>query len=255
MLSLQHVMAALIAAKGNKQWLEEHLAPLIYPDAIRAYSGPRQFSHFEESPDGSDVSWWEMPADLKHLTRESVKESLEKHAHKAWDKQMPFGEKTHIDVFLAHNQHLPKRIHIGVHMHLRQDCAFDVIARNLMNGVPESGCIYLHDGTWIKSGLSRRELITKAEQEGMYHAAHVLWREYGILCSQKWVNDFVSSVVRKEYPEELAEKTMQYMRIDPELNAAIERKDWSLVNRGIMPGDTYERFYLSDEMQIPEYPH
>ncbi len=49
MLSIQHVLSAYIAKDGDKEWMDRHMAGLLFPDVIRAYSGPRGYSHFEKA--------------------------------------------------------------------------------------------------------------------------------------------------------------------------------------------------------------
>lgn len=49
-------MSAVLATGNDRAWLDGHMAAVVFPDAVRAYSGPRPYSHFERSADGSDVS-------------------------------------------------------------------------------------------------------------------------------------------------------------------------------------------------------
>ena len=45
--------------------LDDEIAYVLIPDAIRRYCGPRQYSHFEEHSDGKDISWMEYPLNIK----------------------------------------------------------------------------------------------------------------------------------------------------------------------------------------------
>ena len=48
MLSIQHIMASLYCHSGNLDYIKENAAAIIFPDAIRAYSKIRAYSHFEK---------------------------------------------------------------------------------------------------------------------------------------------------------------------------------------------------------------
>ena len=76
---------------------------------VRAYSGLRQYSHFEKGSDGvKDTSWWQFPTDMKYLTKEKIQNHLSVFAHKSSSiRPCAIGEDTDIHAFYEHNQHLP----------------------------------------------------------------------------------------------------------------------------------------------------
>ena len=72
MISLQHIICNYIRCEGNMEQFKRELPYCILPDAIRAYLGRREYSHFEINPEGTDISWYKYPnpEDLKTLTKE-----------------------------------------------------------------------------------------------------------------------------------------------------------------------------------------
>lgn len=127
MLSIQHILGMMLA-KGEKL-SSRQIAAVVYPDAIRAYTGPRQYSHFEKSEDGTDISYMRFPEDM-HTEKDEIEKSIAAHGHLVPDiRPCAIGEDTDFDVFLAHNRHLTGEVREGIILHLQQDILFDRFIR------------------------------------------------------------------------------------------------------------------------------
>lgn len=89
MLSMQHYALAVLHDDDDDP---RTVGAIVFPDAIRAYL-PREIdgkkinnrvlSHYERFDDGSDGSWWSMPASMADVTPESVAASVAAGAHLA----------------------------------------------------------------------------------------------------------------------------------------------------------------------------
>jgi hypothetical protein len=106
MQTIEHVMCLLLACGGDMKFFDEHLAAFLLPDAIRMYSKAREYSHFEKSADGTDSSYMRFPADMKHLSAETVQQSLTENSHLVEHPKCVVGEETDISMFLPYNQSL-----------------------------------------------------------------------------------------------------------------------------------------------------
>ena len=265
MLSMQHAMLAY-RARG-KDVTPECLGGTLFPDAIRAYSGPRPYSHFERSDDGRDVSWWHMPTDMKHITKDMTMLSLEHGSHLAKNAKAPFGQETDVRAFIEHNGSMAyqKDMYRGVLAHLSaQDVPFDAFVRSHVVDMSEMGKgklyaqgdvlswgripddVHLHrDGTRMAfdSDGDARRLVTHVEMQGIYVLAKKLYEERGITCDQAWFDGAVSDKVHEAYPQDLADKTMAFMKVDPEVSELVKAHDFSKVDDGPLPSALYDRLY------------
>ena len=75
MITRQHSAITFMAhsKKGSMQSFKREIPWALQPDGIRAYSGPRQMSHFEETADGTDRAWMIFPNEqvLRNLSKEN----------------------------------------------------------------------------------------------------------------------------------------------------------------------------------------
>lgn len=251
MLSMQHVLCgALHYDDVNK--FQERIGALVFPDAVRAYARPRQYSHFEQAKDGTDVSWWKFPDDMKHCTKDSVSQSMTDGSHLVEGIQpCVLGESTDIQAFYKHNQHLSPNMFEGVEMHLRQDIVFDDFVREQID------CTGKYDDTFVMDGVEYdgkgvRSLIGEMEQHGLYVLAHDLYEQKGITANQQWFEDVVKPALEKEYSDELAGKTFSFMKMDEKYDAYITNHDWSHLNEGVVSYDDYKDLYQRVESVMSE---
>ena len=242
MLSIQHVLSARLQNANFDN--STYMAALIFPDAIRKYSGARQYSHFEKGSDGvDDSSYWEMPTDMKGVSAESIKNNLKVFAHMSESvRPAAIGEDTDIEAFYAHNTHLPEDMHHGVEDHLKQDIGFDAFIRKHIDCSGKYDDTYYFDGKKM-DGKEVRSLIGQIEQHGMYVLAHEIYERYGEVTNQAWFESNVKPILDKEYPQDLSETTFSYMKIDPKVNELITNKDWSKLDDGPLPQEAYMELY------------
>ena len=78
---MQHIMCAVLnGADTHKEEDKEYLAAVIFPDAIRAYTGARELSHFEFNPTKGDVSWMKFPNTM-NVTKEFMDEWMKDNSY------------------------------------------------------------------------------------------------------------------------------------------------------------------------------
>lgn len=245
MLSIQHTMCGALTYTTDKEF-KDHLGALLLPDAIRAYTGHRQLSHFEQSADGQDVSWMQFPNDMKEIQNQFMESYLVSDI-------LPcvLGEETNMDAFREHNQHLDTTMYEGIEMHLRQDIAFDNFVREEIDCDGKYVDCFMRDNVEM-DGKEVRALIGRMEQQGIYFLARQLYEEKGITANQEWLETTVKPVLEEQYSQDLADKTFAFMKIDPKYNEYITNHDWSHFHEGPCAVDTYEQFYDSLIAQLQE---
>lgn len=241
MLSIQHAMLLQSYKKNNT---EREMAGVVYPDAIRAYSGRRELSHFEKSSDGKETSYMKFPSSMK-TSEEAVKRLLNQPNVTYLSsniKTAAIGEDTDINKFYDTNKHLDPTLHKAIEWHLKQDIEFDRFIRNEIDCSGKYEDKFVFNGKEM-DGKETRALIGDIEQHGIYVLAHRLYEEQGITANQQWLQDEVAPALDSEYNSELAKKTFSFMNIKPEYNELITNHDWSKLNSGPLPREKYEVLY------------
>ena len=237
MLSMQHIMCLECSDEGNSNALK---AAVAYPDAIRMYTGPRPYSHFEVTPEG-EGSYFQFPDTMK-ASGETVKEQVESTGHLADHKPCAIGDDTSIEAFKEHGMSGNPVIDKGVELHLIQDVKFDGFIRDKIDCSRKYEDVFTFDGKEY-SGKEIRSVIGNMEQQGIYILAKKLYDEKGITANNEWFEREVRPTLFEQYPEELAENTFKYMHIDDEYDKLISTHDFSKVNDGLIDAKEYEAFY------------
>lgn len=254
MITLQHVAVFVMAQKekcNSRREFEEKLMTsipwLLLPDAIRAYTGPRQTSHFEESPDGTDISYMEFPSDevLCELSKENANELIKSHLASSIP-QCVIGESSNLQMFDRKN-YAHQHYHT-LRMHLVQDYILDTILRDDLVDVTErfNDCFTVKHNRSIKlTGAELRQQIMLFEQLGFMYLAGKVYKKTGLLLNQEWYDRNVhNALLSSVYPEDLAEKTYKYMKIPEDINTRISNLDFELTEadkkRVIMAEDLKE---------------
>lgn len=248
MLSIQHILCGISRGRTDS----EYLAASVFPDAIRAYTGRREYTHFEENaymqefpdePEKWDISYWQFPSNMKTVTPQSVKTQLQENGHLAKGiHPAAIGELTHLEEFVEHNQHLPAQMFLGCKDHLTEDRRFDTFIRTEIDcRKKEQDIFYFQHQEYDGKGV--RTLINQIEQHGIYLLAHDIYNKTGMLCNQEWLEQTIKPILDAEYPKDLAEKTFSFMRIDPEINEWITNKDWSHLDTGLIAKEKYDTLY------------
>ena len=228
MQTIEHVMCLLLACGGDMKFFDEHLAAFLLPDAIRMYSKAREYSHFEKSPDGRDSSHMRFPADMKHLSAETVQQSLAEDSHLVEHPKCVVGEETDISMFLPYNNHLPDNMKTGILLHLVQDIEFDGWIRSIIDCKDRYEDKFVFAGR-VYDGAECRHIISEIETHLAYALAKKVYETLGIVCNQDWFDEHVYPVLMRDYPEELANNTYKYMLIPQLIDKFITDQDWKLV--------------------------
>lgn len=242
MLLAQHILCAKL--DGVRFDDSQFVAAVAFPDAIRRYSGARQFSHFEKGSDGvDDSSWWSFPPSMKNVTKESITDSISLCAHKSSSiRPAVIGEDTDIEAFYSHNTHLPEPMFAGIKAHLEQDMAFDDFIRTQIDCSKKYDDEYTFKGTKY-DGKGVRSLIEDIEQYGIYVLAHEVYESTGEVTDAKWFDDNIKPIFDERWPQDLADGTFTFIKIDPKINELIQNKDWSKLNDGPVSYDDCMRMY------------
>lgn len=254
MITLQHTLVSLFGCAGDEKKLDEEISYVLLPDAIRRYSGPRQYSHFEVHPTREgDISWMKYPVNIKNLnkaTLEAMEEGKEKHLAEGIPPCV-LGERTDIPTFEKHNMHLPTRYFAGVKKHLAQDVVFDDFVREQID------CSRRYEDKFVFKGQEYdgkgiRAKIAEIENQGLYILAYMLHKSYGITANQEWFDKHVKANLDREYSEDLANGTYQYMRIPEEINRRITEGDWTHLEDGDISCMEYIKMYKEAIEQMPD---
>lgn len=252
MLSMQHILSAALHYGDSKEF-EDHVGAVVFPDAVRMYTGRREYTHFEESKDGNDISYWKFPTTMKDLNKEEIQKSLEKDGHLCENIQpCAIGERTWVKEFRRTNNHLPRTMYEGIEMHLRQDVAFDDFIRREMNCSGKYDDVFVMNGKTL-NGKEARQCIGEIEQFGIYYLAKELYEKHGVTANQEWFDTRVKPALDEAYSAELSENTYRFMKLDDTYNALITNHDWSKLEHGPVSKDSYATFYqdLQERLAMP----
>ena len=277
MITLQHSLVTLFGLRGDVEEFEKQIPYVLIPDAIRRYCGPRPYSHFEETPDGKDISYIHFPLNLKTLTKENIGNER-MHLANGY-KLCVLGERTHIDKFEQTNGDLPPTYYAGVKKHLVQDVIFDKFIRDEigLDWSKRFDSMYSPEETTGKNigififsrpvkkpdgqvemieetldGNGVRKLIADIENQGLYILAYMLHKSYGITANQEWFDKHVKVPLDETYSKDLADGTYQYMKIPEEINRRISQHDWTHLDEGIIPYELYTKMYKKVIEEMPK---
>jgi hypothetical protein len=189
------------------------------------------------------------------------------------------GERTHLEKFEQTNGDLPPMYYSGVKKHLVQDIIFDEFVRSEIGldcsrrfesmYPPEettgknvgiyvftrerkgsNGESLVEQETFDGNGV--RKFIADFENQGVYILAYMLYKSYGITVNQEWFDKHVKTVLDREYSEDLAKGTYQYMKIPEEINKRITDHDLTHLDEGPIPYENYLRMYERVIAEMPE---
>ena len=244
MITLQHTLSTLL---HDKSTFHKVLPYALLPDAIRMFTGERQYSHFEKSFDDTDVSYMEYPLDIKNLTKEDI--AVDKSDRTMYHlvsniKPCCIGEDTDISAFYQHNMHLPETYHKGVELHLKQDICFDKFIRDTIDCSHKYEHEFkFHNKTYGDKEI--RSIISDIEQYGVYVLAKDVYDKYNIVANQQWLDENVKPSLDKYYSSEMSENTYKYMKIRPDINEYITNKDWTHMKDMPVSYENYHALYDS----------
>lgn len=252
MITLQHSAVYVLAlnSKANTTYefscrLEKEIPWLLLPDAIRAYTGARQTSHFEELPDKTDVSWMKFPYGkiLSELTKENSKEMILMHLSKNTPKCV-IGEETRLEVFDSKNYGHPN--YHQLRCHLIQDYILDKSLRGLVDvtGRFNDEFIVNSNRTLKLDGKLLREQVALFEKYGFLHLVGKVYEKTGFLLNQEWFDKNVrEALLNSDYPKDLAENTYRFMKIPDDIEARINERDFELTK------EDKEKIIIADNLE------
>lgn len=238
MITRQHAslfaMELMTKLSGNLQEFEKEFEKripfVLLPDAIRAYVGPRQASHFEYKPDGTDISWMEFPSamTLKNLSKETVSEAIKYYVADGIPKCI-IGEESSIPEFDRRNyghQH-----YHSIRIHLLQDMSLDRMLRKELVDCTDrfkDRFVMHHNHSIVLDGNQLRKQLSLFEELGFIHLVGKVHERTGMLLTGEWFDKNVMGALLKAYPEDLAIKTYSYMKYPSDLDERIRHLDFEL---------------------------
>ena len=218
---------------------------ILLPDAIRMYVGPKQPSHFEDLPDGTDTAWMKFPTgdELAVYKKDALQEGVNFYISPNTPKCV-IGENSNLEEFDIRNYDHPQ--YHQLRTHLLQDCVLDAVLRDDLVDVKdrfEDRFIVRHNRSLKLNGAELRQQIARFEQIGFLHLAGKVAKKCGIILNQEWFEENVHKVLLKsDYPEELAENTYKFMKIPDEINQRIGDLNFDLTD------EDKEKILLTDNL-------
>lgn len=248
MLSIQHILCGFLALDDN-ELTDEYVAASIFPDAIRAYTGNREYTHFERNSDETDISWFSFPDSMDHQA-DFITEHMQGNAHLADDSlHAVIGNETVIEEYEQHNQHLSDDMFIGIRDHLIEDRRFDDFIRDEIDCSRKYDDVFAFHGEQY-DGAGVRALINEIEQYGIYTLAHAMYEKNKTTTNQEWLASRIKPVLDKMYCQDLSDRTFSFMHISPEVDELITTHDWSHIGDAAIPQDRYLQMYSDVVKQI-----
>lgn len=236
MKTIQHTLAYVLSCKEyNEDDIRRMVPYVLLPDAIRCFTGPRQYSHFERARNEDDSSWMTFPADMKRLSKEAFAQT---ESHLCRTDPCVLGEETDLLAFVKHNHDIPDDMFKGVAIHLQQDIIFDEFVRREINCSRMYEDRFVYNGQEV-GGKEVRAIISDMEDDGMRVLAGLVHDKFGITADQKWFDRIVKPALDKVYPKAMAESCYKYMKMSPELNYDIQQH----VTETELPADRFVEMY------------
>ena len=202
---------------------QEDLPAELFSDAVRAYVGPRQISHFEILPDGSGCSWMKMPTKIKmkELSKDTIADDLEFHLAEGYPKCV-IGEATQLEEYDLHNIGNP--MYWQYRKHLVQDNTLDEILREEIIDASDrfnDRFVVRHNTDIVIDGKELRRQVADFERISFIVFAGIVYHRTGVLMNRDWLNRNVYSALCEAYPKDLADNTFKYMGLNDETEERI----------------------------------
>lgn len=214
---------------------EKRIPFVLLPDAIRAYAGPRQPSHFEYTPDGTDASWMVFPSAevLECLSKENFHEMVKYYIANNQPK-CNIGEESSISEFdrrnYAHHHYHSIRIHM-----LQDICLDNMLRKELVDCTHrfEDRFVVRHNHSIVLNGQELRSQLALFEELGFIYLVGKVFERTGMLLTGEWFDKNVMSALMRAYPEDLAVNTYRYMKYPEELDQRIKSLKFELTEEEI----------------------
>lgn len=220
---VQHSLITLCSVDGNIERFREEIAYTLLPDAIRYYTGVRQYSHFEINIINGEISWMQFPVDVKNFSKETWEQTEKFLAPDIPEAKT--GEETQVQVFEQTNTHLPKDMFHCIKRHLLQDKVYDEFIREKIDMYRKLEGKYFFMGKEY-SDSEIRPLISQLETEGVILLIGKIYADYGITVEQEWMDKNVSEVLEKMYPEEMYHNTRKFLKLEDKVQHILKNHQY-----------------------------
>lgn len=226
----------------NSEPSDELIAATVYPDAICAYTGARQYSHFEKTPDGFTSFRMQFPSNM-HAGKALVQRLVQACPVDISEaKPCVIGEPVSVAAFERSNRYLRAPMLAGISYHLTQEKDF----YGFINAKVD--CRHKYEGEFGFNGESLDDedmsrLVDDIENHGIYVLAHALYKTKGITANQAWFDEHIKPALEKNYPADLVDEVLPTITIEPEIDELITAHDWSQLDNGPVSLSEYAGLY------------
>ena len=214
----------------DSEWFDEiGAAQVIMNDSIRAYVGPREFTHFTANPATGKVSWMRFPeSDMKTWTKEILEGAERFSAGKPGTAVVD--EATVPEEFWLHNRQTPQNEHL--YLHLVQDRSYDRFVRSVINVFRRYEDIYVFSGETMTGaqirgqGMERwtRGLLNELDDQFFVRLAKRYHEVTDAVADRDWIRVAMKDAMHQCYSSELAEGTLKFVTLSDKANDIIGRR-------------------------------
>lgn len=240
MLIVNHLALGILSSIDLERY-GRFIAGMLYPDAVRKYTKSRPVTHFEQGISEDNISYWSFP-DMRS-TEEEVQSALNETGYMSPDPlKGRLGGITHLDAFVECNQHLDSDMFTGIYCHLVQDCLYDKFIRDIIRVNPDNLSHYkVYNNDYTDDELSPLLKIIGAQETLILASA--LYKEQSITYNNEWIKENIAPILYSEYPEDLADTTLNYIYLPKELDEVISNHNFNSVSDTFMLFEDYIKLY------------
>ncbi len=239
MTNKNHFIAALIFGLTTTE-----AAIVTTPDSIRCWLPERAVTHFTINPQTGDVSGMKFPDfDVKLWTETIVQMVWAQSGYYAGKPgEACIDEATIPNAFWIFNEHNEQNNLFF--MHLIQDRLYDSFIRSVIDCSRRYEDIYVfndkeYSGADLRGkGMARWNgdgLLNQLDSQFFVRLAKVYWKKTSELADASWIQRVMKTAIFEAYSKELAEKTCDFISIDPLAHKIIsegrfDEEIWSVPN-------------------------
>ena len=223
------------------EWFSEiGAAQVIMNDSIRAYVGPREYTHFSQNPRTGKVSWMRFPeSDMKTWTKE-ILEGMEKFSAGKIGTAV-VDEATVPEEFWLHNAQTPQNEHL--YLHLVQDKTYDRFIRTVIDTSRRYEDIYAFGGETMTGaqlrgqGMERwtRGLLNELDDQFFVRLVKRYHEATDSMVDFTWISMAMEDAIKQCYSAELAEATLKFVTLSYKANGIIETLGRSKFDEEVWP--------------------
>ena len=228
--AIQHVYAGAIKdPKGRAAYFftPYNAAVLMINDAVRCWSGNREYTHFTVNPLTRQVSWCYFPTEqVKKWTKELVASQMVKYSYGKPGKAV-VDEATIPAEMWRHNDKTPQNRMF--YLHLIQDQTYDRFVRSVIDVSRRYDDVYVFDGQEYTGAQIRGEgmerwskgLLSELDDQFYVRLAKRYYDYTRVKANRVWIERVMVRAINAAYSPELAEATVKFVSLSDKVNQLI----------------------------------